>query len=410
MGSGRPTAEVGRRLAAYLDRVVGGAGPLPARRFARDVVRGVLGAQSVRLSRIGEALGEDILPDSMERRLSRNLGAAKLDYGRVQHQYLRHAADRLDDDAVVAVDSSDIMKPYAKAMEGLGTVYDGSKRNEHANGYWMLGMTAVTGEGRHVPLHLEAYSLGMDEGISQAIVLRQALADVVPYVPAGALWVFDRGYDGTGTVELLSEVFIRWAIRQRGDRYLVYRGKQVICRKLADRVPTPHRAKLTIDKQGVGKKPRKVLLEYGAAPVRLPDNPTPLWLVVVWGFGKNPVMLLTNVPCGDAKNLRRVVLSYGKRWAAEEAFRFVKCVTDGFHIEDVRVLRYEPLRRLVFFAFLAAGFVADLERTPMLVKLLVAAVWLLKKCREVTRFLFYQLARAVAATLALAQRPRGHPR
>lgn len=404
MGSPRPATEVGRRLAAYLDRVVDGAGPLPARQFAGDVVRGILGAQSVRLSRIGEALGEDILPESMERRLSRNLGAAKLDYGRMQHQYLRHAADRLDDDAVVAVDSSDIMKPYARAMEGLGTVYDGSTKNEHATGYWMLEMTAVTGEGRYVPLHLEAYSLGMDEGISQAVVLRQALADVVPYVPAGALWVFDRGYDGAGTVELLGENFIRWAIRQRGDRYLVHRGEQVICRKLADRVPTPHRAKLTIDKRGVGKKPRKLLLNYGAAPVRLPGNPAPLWLAVVWGFGKNPQMLLTNVPCGDAKNLRRVALSYGKRWAAEEVFRFVKCGTDGFHIEDVRVLRYEPLRRLVFFAFLAAGFVADLERVPVLVKLLVAGVWLLKKCREATNFLYYQLARAVAAVLAWRRR------
>ena len=402
----RRLSEIERRLAAFLERVVEGAGPCPARRFAGDMVQGILGAQSVRLSRIGEALGEDVLPESMERRLSRNLGSAKLDYGRLQHQYLRHVADRLDDETVVAVDGSDIMKPYARAMEGLGTVYDGSTGNKYATGYWMLEMTAVTGEGRYVPLHLEAYSLELDEGISQAIVLRQALADVVPYVPADALWVFDRGYDGAGTVDLLGENHIRWAIRQRGDRYLVHHGEEVICRKLADRVPTPHRATLTIDRSGKGKKPRRVLLSYGAAPVRLPGHQVPLWLVVVWGFGKEPLMLLTNVPCNDAKNLRRVVLSYGKRWAAEEALRFVKCGTDGFEIEDVRVLRYEALRRLVFFAFLAAGFVADLERTPILVKLLVATVWLLKKCREVTRIVFYQLSRAVARAL-LVGRPRG---
>ena len=39
-------------------------------------------------------------------------------------------------------------------------------------------------------------------------------------------------------------------------------------------------------------------LDYGLRPVHLPpERPEiPLWLLVVWGLGEQPMMLLTNLP------------------------------------------------------------------------------------------------------------------
>ena len=47
------------------------------------------------------------------------------------------------------------------------------------------------------------------------------------------------------------------------------------------------------------QKSKKVCrrLDYGFRSVRLPDQPEiPLWLLVVRGFGEQPMMLLTNLP------------------------------------------------------------------------------------------------------------------
>lgn len=60
---------------------------------------------------------------------------------------------------------------------------------------------------------------------------------------------------------------------------------------MAKTLPTPHETVLIIYDDG---KERKRKISYNAIPVKLPNYPVKLYLVVVKGFGIKPMMLLTS--------------------------------------------------------------------------------------------------------------------
>jgi len=83
----------------------------------------------------------------------------------------------------------------------------------------------------------------------------------------------------------------RFLIRQRVDRHLLYRGAPIETRKLAEFCKLPY-AETIVKKEGEQEK--SYTLEFGFLPVRLPEFPdVPLWLVVIKGFGQEPMLLLT---------------------------------------------------------------------------------------------------------------------
>jgi hypothetical protein len=63
-------------------------------------------------------------------------------------------------------------------------------------------------------------------------------------------------------------------------------------------------------------------LRYGAEPIRLPGRKEKLLLVVVAGFGQEPLMLLTNLVARarDSESLGWIVEIYLTRWKFEETF------------------------------------------------------------------------------------------
>ena len=64
----------------------------------------------------------------------------------------------------------------------------------------------------------------------------------------------------------------------------------------------------------------------GVMPVKLPERLyTPLWLVVIRGFGVEPILLLTNLAPGkEREHAVWIADVYLTRWKCEEAYRFVK--------------------------------------------------------------------------------------
>lgn len=95
-----------------------------------------------------------------EDRLSRNLDDEDLTE-RVNDEICRLAAPKITGDMVIAIDPGDMRKRYAKKMEFLGKVYDGSE-NEIGNGYPLCKAVASDIESKKViPLYCEAYSLSL---------------------------------------------------------------------------------------------------------------------------------------------------------------------------------------------------------------------------------------------------------
>jgi hypothetical protein len=74
------------------------------------------------------------------------------------------------------------------------------------------------------------------------------------------------------------------------------------------------------------------------------------------GFGKQPLLLLTDLlSLRVSPSLWWIVPIYLTRWKTEETFRFVK---QSYHVEDIRVLRYQRLKNSILLVTAAAYFAA----------------------------------------------------
>jgi len=114
-------------------------------------------------------------------------------------------------------------------------------------------------------------------------------------------------------------------------------------------------------------KRQTVTVELSAVPIRVyhPEDKSrtkPVWLVrakVVAAVGK-PWYLLTDWPVTDAESAVRIFRFYRRRWAVEDTFKFIKT---SFGIEEVPMLSFAAIRRLVAYGWVAAGFLFHLGLT-----------------------------------------------
>ena len=74
------------------------------------------------------------------------------------------------------------------------------------------------------------------------------------------------------------------------NRNLIYRAKAHQILELAMTCPLPYADRIVKEEKG---KETSYDLQFGAHPVKLPGRSEPLYLVVVRGFGQEPMMLLT---------------------------------------------------------------------------------------------------------------------
>jgi hypothetical protein len=267
-------------------------------------------------------------------------------------------------DTLLVVDPTDLTKPYARKMEYLAEVRDGSK-GEISTGYWCLTVVAASrATAQIVPLYQELYSQEAPEFESENRQILDAIERGAEATGQRGLWVMDRAGDRRRILVPLLDDGRRFLIRLRGDRHLRWpeevekketeERKPLSAFELAATCPLPFRE--TIVRQEPGGE-QIWPLRFGARPVRLPDRGrVPLYLVVVEGPWQKPLVLLTTENPGRSRRSHwRLVESYFARWRVEESIRFVK---QSYQLEDIRLLRYDRLRAMVTLVLVAAYFAA----------------------------------------------------
>jgi len=383
-----------------------------ARRLVGEVIYGVQARQSVHLTEIGRSLEEAIPLGKTVNRLSRNLQRPELRRV-IQENLACMGAGRVGAATLLVLDLSDIVKPYARKMECLARVRDGSAKRL-ADGYWLCQVIGVENGGEEVtPLYGELYSQTAGDFVSENEELFKAIELVSGACGRRGVWVIDRGGDRGEVYKRVvpAEPGLRFIIRQKGDRHLLCGARKRLCSEIAADCPRPYTTAVIREEQG---RERVWRLEYGFRAVRLPAHPeAPLWLVVVKGFGRQPLMLLTNLPMRRNREvLWWVVSAYLTRWRIEETIRFGK---QSYGIEDVRVLTYEGLRNMLVLVTAAMFFAAVVLGAGM--KLRVLASHVLKAAKRIfgiPDFRYYAIADGIKAILTRFPHhswstPRGHP-
>lgn len=370
----------GRKFARFVTSVTRGL-QKPQRKFISDVLYGMLVGRSVVLADIARALREPCRLIHTEKRLSRMLGSPRLDAGLLQRNYLRRARTELKG-CVIAVDGSDISKPHARKMPFLAHVRDGSKsrgpsfgRTPEAEkmaitnpGYTLLQAEAVGLAGHHIPLWMGIVSSADPAFQSEAGELREMMVRLTRYVPAEAIWVFDRGYDSNRIFALLDVATVRFVVRIKAQsRYIFVLDEHGEFKKLKEEgiaagIPPIHPFKV---ERWRGRRADRTDLRLGWAKVKL-QGYTPSgsakgysenWytLVTVQRGTMTPMVLLSNIKVESQQDAEVIATAYFHRWGVEESTRFEK---QGFGLEAVRVLTWERLQRLLLLAMMAYGFLA----------------------------------------------------
>jgi len=313
----------------------------PPQRFVAEMVYGIQAAQSVMLTEIGRTLQEPTKLRKTHIRLSRNLQKPELE-PTLQDNLLCMAAPHIGEDTLLVIDPSDITKKYAKKMEYLATVRDGSAQ-DLGPGYWTLHVIgAEVGSESITPLYQRLWSAKAPDFVSENEEILRAVDAVRAHTGNRGIWVMDRGGDRDKLYFPLLEREARFLIRLRGDRHLEHNRQTLPTRDVARGCPCRHRHTVTRVKDG---RERTYELSFGYRCVRLPGRCDPLYLLVIHGFGAEPLMLLTTEhPRQGFKTQWHLVQAYLKRWSVEETIRYAKTCYD---LENVRVLNYKGLQNLM---------------------------------------------------------------
>lgn len=366
----------------------------PISQFAEQMIYGITVSQDVKLSKIARALEEEISLKKTVDRLSVNLKKEGLDR-ELQEQIIKAGRRRVHQNTLLIIDPSDIRKEYAKKMEYMGTVRDGSSK-ELCKGYWTMNIIACEAGGHKItPLYQSLYSSSAPDFDSENSEILNAVDRISEQTNKLGILVIDRGGDRQKLINPFLDGGLRFIIRMVGDRHLIFRGRPRLVNDLAKGCPLWYRDSIVKEDKG---KEKTYHLEYGYRKVRFPGRSEDLWLVVVTGFGQEPLMLLTNIP--QRKNrecLWFIIDGYLTRWRIEEAIRFTK---QSYNLEDIRVLTYRRLCNLVALvlavSYFAAVYLGDRLKLSVLARRVLKAA---KRFYGIASFRYYAIADGIAYIL-----------
>lgn len=365
--------------------------PKPRKKFYQDLFYGMAKTKSVILSDIARSLEEPIHPLYTTKRLSRQVSHAA-DLQQVQKNYSQMIQKHIIDDALVIVDESDITKPYAEKMEALGHVHDGS-HNRIEKGYPTVNFSIATTETKHpIPLYhsvcsakaegFESMNLEVAKGFNHV----DRLFDGKQYT-----LVMDRGYDSNKIYEYIENQNHHFITRLNDRRYLLHKNKRIKVPDLANRRKGKINFSTTI-------KGTHYDLKASHIEVRLPVlKDTPLYMVVVYGYGKKPMKLLTNLEIKGKPDVLRVLKGYITRWRIEELFRVQK---QEFGLEKIRTMSLNSLQILYHIMnYLIGHYSMMIEKNNGLAKMIIERA---RSTNDVStiKFYLYRFIRGVSNILS----------
>lgn len=354
----------------------------PKKKFVSQVLFGIQASRDIKLSNVSRSLNEGIKLLQTEKRLSRNLASSDLTKD-INASLIKDASCKVASDTVLALDLSDINKPFAKKMEYLSHVWDGSE-GRVASGYWICEVTAAAVKGDEItPLYSELYSHEAAGFESENNQIMKAIRTIDASVNKRGIWTMDRGADRKILVGELGKLNLRFVIRAKGNRNLKDANGNI--KSTSDILRTmryKERYSVTIDKEGFTET---ISLDL-AVKHKLSIEGVEISLVVIRGFSKEPMILMTNVD----KSPQEILDIYLTRWKCEESFRFLK---HEYHVEDVRVRRYTALRNTIALIHAVFYFVSVyLGRRVRLRILLYRIIERAKRFFQVPVFKHYAVA------------------
>jgi len=271
------------------------------------------------------------------------------DRAKLQDNAVEKFKSCLSETSVLLVDNGDITKPCSPKLEYISRVRDGST-GEYGDGYHTISVTALTAEKKMpICVYSNVYSANEPEFVSEDREVLTALRFLGKHFSKNCIRAFDRGYDANIYYEHLIKHNERFIIRAKKNRDVIYNGKRINILELANKYKGKYLLKFR------KKNGKQVDCKVSVVPISLPCKPnTKLNLVICTGFGKIPMMLITNLQSDDKRLALTITKVYLMRWRIEEYYAFKK---QQFKLEDLRVRSLNSIRNLDLFLSIAIGYI-----------------------------------------------------
>jgi hypothetical protein len=352
---------------------------VPEKKFGVQMLSGISKSKSVVLSEIARNSIKGVTIKKAVERFSRHL--CNFDGDKFQRNYIKEIEEILPEQRLYIVDDSEIVKPCAKKMEGLGWVADGSDKHKLKQGYFLNEIVAIDKNKQPVSVASKLYTANEREFESSNHVTQKAIKDVIGRVGSG-VFIFDRGFDDVKLHRFLVKNRQKYIIRTKSTRNIICNDMEKNVLEFAKMLKGKYSFSIKFQ-DGI-----KANLKASFKRVYLPKMPeTHLNLVVVYGFSKDenePFYLLTNLNINDKDSCLNAVGVYLGRWKIEEYFKFKK---QAYQFENVRIRTLAALKTLNLFLTAAIGFLAKLGNTGLKKTLTILA----QPIKNKATFLYYRL-------------------
>jgi hypothetical protein len=332
--------EIRRRLYAFAAGVARPFSDSRRQRFLKDMISGLLIAGHVHLSKVARAISAgDADIHGVEKRLSIHLASEHWDMSPVADELLGRSAKMVTEDTLITADLTDLAKPYARTMEGLGRVHDGSDPGKRiVPGYMVFEAYVRVGKWQMFPLVLEPLKTYSGAPTSENAEISAHVLRIHGATGGKGTWVLDRGFDRDELMLPWLRRQVAFVIRQRGDRHVVLAdGRRLAVTALATEL------------QPTAWPRRWPKAGYTTCQdVWLPEDAEhALRLVVHWQKpDAEPLMLLASpAALRPARRAEWFVKAYRKRWGVEDATWGIK---QRLTMENFLVRSWRSIRRLLW--------------------------------------------------------------
>jgi len=353
----------------------------PNKNFIMDMFFGLAKGKSVLLSDIARTLEEPIDTIQTVKRLSSRLEEFHEENQLIENYGKAIAPHFREKDNLIIVDNSEVVKPFSNKLEALCKVRDGST-GRIEKGYWTTNMIGITPTAKHpIPLYSHLFSSAEKEFISQNEETYKGLRHVRNVLGnRKATFVMDRDYDDVKTMKTILAQEDNFIIRLKKNRHLRYQNKKLNVRELALR----RKGKINFhtEIQGMSYK-----LKVSHISVEIPSiKGKKLSMVVVYGYGEDPMVLLTNKSIKKKKEVLSVLKAYILRWRIEEMFRVQK---NEFQLENVRVRTLKSLNRIHLLLSMMIAFMSlKTEKKNGFFHAVIARARAIKEKDQIKMFLY----------------------
>lgn len=366
----------------------------PEKKFIADITYGILASNSCILTDIVDKLHEKSKKVNSVERLTKHLNNGVPDT--VLTSYVDTIKNLAPSNPVIHIDDSDVIKSKGKKFEALGIVRDGSKssdaKNIYSKGYTVTEACVITKDNHPISIFSEIHSSREKNFTSINSITFNAMERGAKLFEK-ATFVMDRGYDDNKMFLKLDELNRDYVIRIKKNRKLYYHNKWVSSTELCER----RKGKI---KMALFYKGKNHTAYISHVKVQITASKKDVYLVLVYGITKHPMMLITSKKIENKDDVILVAKNYFSRWKIEEYFR---CKKQTYKFEAFRVRNLLAINALNFYITLCMTFLSQISKKSVTNAVKVAIIKSAASIKEKIFFYYYRIAKGIFSILSYAK-------